>query len=169
MIQKLHLLLGMEPMLTTRHDSQSCIVLRRKYRYRFDRCQVIVLTVENTGGNISGNRMLPHIAKVIPGQRFFKICGDFPFLGKLLFGHIRPLHHIADQVFHIHDRRDEISPANQRFIQRGQRKESSDAVGNQGEVLTPASLLGKKSKKLFLCIPRCLGMVIKPDYLVPRK
>ena len=46
-----------------------------------------------------------------------------------------PLHHIANQVLHIHDRRDEIRPINQRFIQRGQRKESPDAVGYQSEML----------------------------------
>lgn len=46
-----------------------------------------------------------------------------------------PLHHIANQVLHIHDRRDEISPVNQRFIQRGQRKISPDAVGYQSEML----------------------------------
>ena len=80
-----------------------------------------------------------------------------------------PLHHIANQVLHIHDRRDEIRPVNQCFIQRGQRKESSDAVGNQGEVLTPASLLGKKRKKLFLGLPWRLRTVIKPNYFVLRK
>lgn len=46
-----------------------------------------------------------------------------------------PLHHITNQVLHIHDRRDEIRPVNQRFIQRGQRKESPDAVGYHGEML----------------------------------
>lgn len=53
-------------MLAAGHDGQSCMVLRRKYRYRFDRCQVIVLTVENTGGDIPDDRVLPHIAKVLP-------------------------------------------------------------------------------------------------------
>ena len=46
-----------------------------------------------------------------------------------------PLHHIANQVLHIHDWRDEIRPVHQRFIQRGQRKESPDAVGYQSEML----------------------------------
>lgn len=51
---------------------------------------------------------------------------------------------------HIHDWGDEISPVNQCFIQRGQCEESPDAVGNQGEVLTPASLFGEKCEKLFV-------------------
>jgi len=80
-----------------------------------------------------------------------------------------PLHHIANQVLHIHDRRDEIRPVNQRFIQRGQRKESPDAVGYQSEMLALLFLFGKKSKKLFLCLPWRLGMVIKPDHLMIRK
>ena len=159
----------MEPMLATGHDGQISMVLLGKCRYCFNRCQIVMLTVENTGGDIPDDRMLPHITKVIPRQRFSEIRGDFPFLGKLLFGHIRPLHHIASQVLHIHDWGDEISPVNQCFIQRGQCEESPDAVGNQGEVLTPASLLGEKCEKLFLCLPWRLRTVIKPDYLVTRK
>ena len=118
LIQKPHLFLCMEPMLATGHDGQICVVSPCKCRYRFDGCQVIVLAIQNTGWDIPDDRMLPHIAKILPRQCFSKICGDFPFLGKCLFGHIRPLHHIADQVFHIHDRRDEKGVVHQRFIQR---------------------------------------------------
>lgn len=156
-------------MLATGHDGQISMVLGCKCGYCFNGCQVVMLTVQNAGGDIPDNRVLAHIAKILPGQRFSEIRGDFPFLGKLLFGHIRPLHHIANQVLHIHDRRDEIRPVHQRFIQRGQRKISPDAVGNQGEVLTPASLLGKKRKKLFLCLPWRLRTVIEPIYFVLRK
>ena len=118
MVQKLHLFLDMEPMLATGHDGQISMVPLGKCRYCFNRCQIVMLTVENTGRDIPDDRMLPHITKVISRQRFSEICGDFPFLGKLLFRHIRPLHHIADQVFHIHDRRDEKGVVHQRFIQR---------------------------------------------------
>lgn len=51
-VQKLHLFLGMEPMLAAGHDSQICMVLLCKCGYRFYRCQVIVLAVQNAGGNI---------------------------------------------------------------------------------------------------------------------
>ena len=159
----------MEPMLATGHDGQICMMLPCKCRYRFDGCQVIVLAIQNTGWDIPDDRMLPHIAKILPRQRFSKICGDFPFLGKFLFGHIRPLHHLADQVFHIHDRSDEIGPVDQRFIQRRSRKESPDAVRDQDEVLTPISLPGKKCEKLFFGFPRRLRTVIKADHLVLRK
>lgn len=128
-------------MLATGHDGQISMVPLGKCRYCFNRCQVVMLTVQNAGGDIPDDRVLPHIAKVLPGQRFSEIRGDFPFLGKLLFGHIRPLHHIANQVLHIHDRRDEIRPVNQRFIQRGQRKESPDAVGYHGEMFALLFLL----------------------------
>ena len=103
MIQELHLFLGMKPMLATGHDGQTSLVLLGKCRYRFKGCQVVMLTVKNTGGNIPDDRMLSHIAKILPRQRLSEICGNFLFLGKLLFSHIRPLHHIADQVFHIYD------------------------------------------------------------------
>ena len=106
-------------MLPVGHNGQICMVLRCKRRYRFYRCQFVMLAVQNTGWDIPDDRMLPHIAKVILGQRFSEICGDFPFLGKLLLGHIRPLHHIANQVFHIYDRREEKGVVYQRFIQRG--------------------------------------------------
>ena len=119
MIQELHLFLGMEPMLATGHDGQFSMVLLGKCRYRFKGCHIVMLTVQNTGRDIPDDRMLPHIAKILPRQRLSEICGDFPFLGKLLFSHIRPLHHIADQGFHIHNGRDQISPVNQHFIQRG--------------------------------------------------
>ena len=128
-------------MLATGHDGQISMVLGCKCRYRFNGCQVVMLTVQNAGGDIPDDRVPAHIAKILPGQRFSEIRGDFPFLGKLLFGHIRPLHHIANQVLHIHDRRDEIRPVHQRFIQRGQRKESSDAVGYQSEMLALLFLL----------------------------
>lgn len=128
-------------MLATGHDGQISMVPLGKCRYRFNGCQIVMLTVENTGGDISADRVLPHIAKILPGQRFSEIRGDFPFLGKLPFSHIRPLHHIANQVLHIHDRRDEIRPVNQCFIQRGQRKESSDAVGYHGEMFALLFLL----------------------------
>ena len=52
MIQKLHLFPGMEPVLPAGHNGQICMMLPCKCRYRFDGCQVIVLAVENTGGNI---------------------------------------------------------------------------------------------------------------------
>ena len=152
-IQKLHLFPGMEPVLPAGHNGQICMMLPCKCRYRFDGCQVIVLAVENTGGNIPDDRVFPHVTKICPGQRFPELRGDFPLLGKLLFGHIRPLHHLADQVFHIHNRRDQISPVNQRIIQRRSRKESPDAVRDQDEVLTPISLPGKKCEKRFFGFP----------------
>ena len=112
-IQKLHLFPGMEPVLPAGHNGQICMMLPCKCRYRFDGCQVIVLAVENTGGNIPDDRVFPHVTKIRPGQRFPELRGDFPLLGKLLFGHIRPLHHLADQVFH------KKSP--EKFVQFAQR------------------------------------------------
>ena len=58
MIQKLHLFLGMEPMLPVRHDGQISMVQFGKCRYRFNGCQVVMLTVENTGRDIPDNRVL---------------------------------------------------------------------------------------------------------------
>ena len=66
MIQKLHLFLGMEPMLPVRHDSQISMVLRCKCRYRFNGCQVVVLAVQDAGGDIPDDRVLTHIAKIRP-------------------------------------------------------------------------------------------------------
>ena len=66
MIQKLHLFLGMEPMLPVRHDGQISMVLRCKRRYCFDRCQVVVLAVQDAGGDIPDDRVLTHIAKIRP-------------------------------------------------------------------------------------------------------
>ena len=128
-----------------------------------------MFAVQNTSGDIPDDRMHPNITQILPRQRLSEICGDFQFLGKFLFGHPRPLHHITDQFFHIHDWRDQISPVNQRFIQRGYPKESPDAVCNQGNVLKPTSLCGKKCKKLFLGFPKRLRTVIKPDHFTIRK
>ena len=90
----------------------------------------------NAGGNILDDRVLPHIGKDTPHDSVSpKSVAISPFLGKLLFGHIRPLHHIAN-LFPPYPRpRDEIRPVNQCFIQRGQRKISPDAVGYQSEML----------------------------------
>ena len=49
-IQKLHLFPGMEPMLPVGHDGQIRMVPLGKCRYRFNGCQVVVLTVENVNG-----------------------------------------------------------------------------------------------------------------------
>ena len=66
MVQKLHLFLGMEPMLATGHDGQISMVPLGKCQYCFNRCQIVMLTVENTGGDIPDNRVLAHIAKILP-------------------------------------------------------------------------------------------------------
>ena len=55
-----------EAMLATGHDGQISMVPLGKCRYRFNGCQVVMLTVENTGRDIPDNRVLAHIAKILP-------------------------------------------------------------------------------------------------------
>ena len=45
---------------------QASMVLLGKCRYRFNGCQVVMLAVENTGRDIPDNRVLAHIAKILP-------------------------------------------------------------------------------------------------------
>ena len=52
MIQKLHLFLGMEPMLATGHDGEFCVVTLGKRRYGFHGGQIVVFAVQNLRRNI---------------------------------------------------------------------------------------------------------------------
>lgn len=53
-------------MLATGHDGQISMVPLGKCRYRFNGCQVVMLTVQNAGGDIPDDRVLAHIAKILP-------------------------------------------------------------------------------------------------------
>ena len=66
LIQKAHLLLGMEPMLPIRHDGQISMMPSGERGYRFYRRQVIMLTIQNAGGNIPDDWVFTHIAQIIP-------------------------------------------------------------------------------------------------------
>lgn len=81
---------------------------------------------------------------------FLRNLWQFPFLRKLLLRHIRPPHHVADEIFHIHHRRDKVSSVYQRFIQYGHGKERADAARNQYKTITALPLLRKKAKNSSL-------------------
>lgn len=144
MIQKTHLLLCVEPMLATRHDRQLRTDPFSEGRYGLQRGQIVPLSVQNTCGDAPRNRMLPHIAEIPPRQRFSERCGDLLLFRKLPLCDACPQHHIADQLIHVHHGRNEKRLIHQRFIQRGQREERTDAVGNQGKAAAALAQSGKK-------------------------
>ena len=112
--------------------------------------------------------MLPHIAQVLPRQRFPEIRWNLQLFCKLLFGHVCPQHHIFNQLFHIHNRRNQAGTINQRSIQRGQREKRADAVRYQCETIAVLPLLGEKLREFFLGLPRGLCVVIKADHFTVR-
>ena len=114
-------------------------------------------------------RMLPHIAKIVPRQRFAKLSGNFRFFRKLLLCHARPRHHFAYQLFHINNRRDKICPVNKRFSRCTHGKICPYAVCHKHKTAAALALPGKKPQKFLLCLPRCLRPVIKPHNLRIRK
>ena len=57
----------------------------------------------------------------------------------------------------------------QRFIQRGQGEERTDAVGNQDKAAAVLAQSGKKGREFLPGLPWGLGEVIKSDHLTVRK
>ena len=121
-------------------------------------------SVQNAGGHAPRNRMRAHVAKVVPRQRFAKFRGNFQTLRKHLFGHVRPTHHAADQLFHIYNGGDQQRFVHQRRAQRGHREKCADAVGDQRDTIAARPQSGKKRREFFYRFPWGLRAVIKADY-----
>ena len=69
--------------------------------------QLVSFTIEHLCGGAPAERMLPHPAEIRPLKRLPESCGNLPCRLQLFFGHVGLLHHPADEVFHIHDGRNE--------------------------------------------------------------
>ena len=65
-VQKLHLFLCVEPVLTVLHYGKVCALFFRKFGYGFSGGQVILSTIQNAGWDVPFNRMLAHIAQIFP-------------------------------------------------------------------------------------------------------
>ena len=88
-VQKLHLRIGMEPVLAILHDGNVGALFFCELGYGFPGGQVILSTIQNAGGNAPFDRMPAHIAQIFPGQGFPKRCRDFLFALQFILCNIR--------------------------------------------------------------------------------
>ena len=65
-IQELHLFFSMEPMLAVRHDGQLRTAPLCKGRHGFRRSHIVMRSIQDAGGDMPRNRMLPHIGEILP-------------------------------------------------------------------------------------------------------
>lgn len=65
-IEELHLLLRVEPVLTVLHNGNTHMMRLSKIHNCIDGCQIVCASVENIGRNVPVHRMLSHIGKVLP-------------------------------------------------------------------------------------------------------
>ena len=102
-IQKPHLFLRVEPVLTAFHDGESGIVLLCKIADGFKWRQVVTASIEDLRRRRPTDGMASHIAEVIPRQVLAERGMDGSLGFQFRFRDIAPPHHIGDQLLHIHD------------------------------------------------------------------
>ena len=80
--------------------------------------------------NCPYNRVFLYIAQVFPGKHLPKIRLYLFLFVKFIFSHICPCHHLCNQFFHVHNRRNQVCFFNFLIRQSAHNKKSSDAVCN---------------------------------------
>lgn len=106
-VEERHLFRGVEPVFAAGHDRELCADPGGERGHRFGRGQEIAAAVQNAGGDGPSKGMIPHVAKPVPGECFAEADGDFFSGAELVLRDVRPRHHVRDQLFHVHDGRNE--------------------------------------------------------------
>ena len=106
LLQSRQLWLCVEPMLPLRQDGQVCPAVPAECLDDIIGSHVIRISVKNLCGRMPMDRVFPHPAEIAPGKGLSKVRWDLPCLLLLRFRHVGPLHHLPDEIFHIHHRRD---------------------------------------------------------------
>ena len=109
--------------------------------------------------------MLPNIAQIIPRQVFAEGRCDYALRFKLKLSYIGPTHHIADQLFHIDNWRNEIRLINQPVDSGIHAEKCADAVRNDNDVLIFVLQPYHRITNFFTRLPRGKGMIIQPNHL----
>ena len=118
-------------MFAALHNRERRAHFLSKVLHRFEVSQIVIRAVQNMRRDVPMDGMLPHVAKVFPRKSLAECGRDFAFFTEFIFGDIRPLHHVANELFQVDHRRNEVSVLDSLTAERVHREERPDAISNQ--------------------------------------
>ena len=164
-VEKAHLFLRVEPMLSAFHDRNARVAAFGKRSDRLKGLQGIAAAVQDLRRHVPCGRMRPDILQIRPRQFLAKIRSDTFLLFEPALCYPRPAQHVQDQPFHIDDGRNEIRPLDQRPNARLHAKIGADAVRNKHDSSVFRFPIRRVFKKFRFCVPRIRRAVVKSNDL----
>lgn len=135
-VEESHLFWGVEPVFAAGHDRELRADPGGECGHCFGLGQEIAFAVQDAGRDGPSNGMPAHVAEPVPGERLAETDRDFLSGAEFVLRDVCLCHHVRDQVFHVHDGRDEQRAVDVFFRQRGHGKERADAVRDQCQGIT---------------------------------
>jgi len=137
--------------------------------HRFEVSQIVIGAVQNVRRDVPLDGIFSHVAKVFPRKRLTKVRRNFTFFAEFIFGDVSPLHHIANELFQVHHRRNEERLLDAFFTQSVHREKRADAIRDKHDFVVICGNRVKIRREFLFGIPRGFRPEIKTDDIAVRE